>query len=133
MQLAQNLQQAVNHHPVLHNRGKAPVDIGAPAKDDRHPVPRHRGDAQSHVFDRVGGNLQGQKLVRLSSIDGIGHDAVPQRIENRQIAQKAALVGVDPVIGMAGGVQQGGRAPVGRRMIHAVHLADDVAPEMPDV
>ena len=98
VQLAQDGQKPVDHQPVLHNGGKAPVDVGAAPEDHRHPVAGHRTDGKPGILGRLGRDLKRKKLVRLAPVDRVGHDTMLQGIEHGQVAQKPALVGIDPVI-----------------------------------
>ena len=65
MQLLEDAQDAIDHHPLLQGRGIAAVDIRAAADDHRGAVLQLSGIAVARVGQRFLGGPQRHEMVRL--------------------------------------------------------------------
>ena len=128
MQLLQNPQDALDHHPLLQRRRIPPVDIRSAADDHGGALLDRLQVEGTAILQRILRRLQGHVMVRFAAIHRIGHDPEAEGIELRQLAQKAAAFAVGPVVGFGILLIKQLGFPLGRGIRDGVHLVQDVFP-----
>nr|WP_255087423.1 hypothetical protein [Synechococcus sp. Tobar12-5m-g] len=89
----------VENLTVLQESVVTPVNVSSPTQNDASFLAVEGASGVARVSQGLGSHLEGQKMVRFSPIDGVGHDAELQRVELCQRAKEAAHGAVDAVVG----------------------------------
>ena len=127
------LDQLLGRPDPLLEAGHTGRQVPAPSHDHRGPLRRAQGGVAPGVVQRAAGHPQGDQLVGLHVVDGVGHDAEGRGVEAGQVAEESAPAAVETVHGPRVGIVEDRVPPVGWDLGDHVAPGDDVLPELVEV
>ena len=129
-QAAQHFEELVEGEPLEHYTQDAAIGEDAAAQEHTGFLAVERQVPGPSVGERLVSGPQSQELIRLRSVDGVGHHPILDGVEPRQVAEVAASSCVNRLGHAAVLERVPFRQRAGFRFGQAIDLGDDVLPEL---